>query len=456
MLPLFPIFLLLYIPLSGTLDELEKKVEKELHYIERPAPWIEEVDAVLDVAIIGSGMAGLTTGFALQQLGIDNILIFDGAEEGLEGPWRKEARMKILRTDKCATGPSLGIPCLTFQSYYEAKYGELAWGLIDKASPDDWMDYLIWYRKVLNLPVKNNFLLKTIEPLNEQRFKLTFQTLTGELDYTAKKVVLATGRSGLGGVKIPEFMKKIPKEYFSHTIDPIDKKNLEGKKIGIIGCGAAGFDVAGVALEAKAQSVDLLYRREKVPEVNDYETLLTPGFEVGFHFLDDSLRYRLISGAILSGTPPPEEALLRVIPYNNFRSTGGVHIEKVETVDKQLHLKTTKGNFSFDYLILATGYEVDVAQMEELRGFSSSILLWKDVLKEADPSLGKFPYLGDHYQFIEKKFLLAPFLKNIYCFNYGALLSHGLTSSSIDGISTGAKRVAEGIARDFYLESQKP
>jgi hypothetical protein len=43
-------------------------------------------------------------------------------------------------------GPDLGVASLTFQAFYEAKYGEAAWEALDKIPKEEWMAYLMWYR----------------------------------------------------------------------------------------------------------------------------------------------------------------------------------------------------------------------------------------------------------------------------------------------------------------------
>lgn len=48
---------------------------------------------------------------------ITNIIAFDAAAEGLEGPWSTYARMETLRTPKYTTGPDCDIPSLTFQAW---------------------------------------------------------------------------------------------------------------------------------------------------------------------------------------------------------------------------------------------------------------------------------------------------------------------------------------------------
>jgi hypothetical protein len=45
-----------------------------------------------------------------------------------------------------AAGPDMGVPSLTFQSFYEAKYGAAGWAALDKIPKEEWMAYLMWYR----------------------------------------------------------------------------------------------------------------------------------------------------------------------------------------------------------------------------------------------------------------------------------------------------------------------
>lgn len=75
-----------------------------------------------------------------------NVVVLDENLEGLEGPWVTYARMVTLRTNKSLTGPDLGIPSLTFQAFYEAKFGDAAWEALDKIPKEEWMAYLVWYR----------------------------------------------------------------------------------------------------------------------------------------------------------------------------------------------------------------------------------------------------------------------------------------------------------------------
>ena len=107
-------------------------------------------------------MCGQLVWFALTNGGMRNIRILDRSPEGLEGPWMTYARMETLRSPKQLTGPAYGYGALTFRAWYTAINGEAAWDELDKIPRPMWMDYLKWYRKVLEIPVENDIEVKRI------------------------------------------------------------------------------------------------------------------------------------------------------------------------------------------------------------------------------------------------------------------------------------------------------
>ena len=94
---------------------------------------------------------------------------------------------------------------------------------------------------------------------------------------------------------------------------------------------------------------------------------------------------------------------------------------------------------------------MDASRLPELASFADNILLWRDVVDGISTKLGRFPYLGQHFEFVERCHGANPYLSNIYCFNYGAFLSHGRISGDIDCIDVGIKRLVEGIAIKLFL-----
>lgn len=448
--------LLILVPFALFSNEMQSELKK----INIPAnPWlVPSADpAVLDVAIIGGGMSGAAAAFALTAEGITNIKMFDENPRGLEGPWLRYARMPTLRSIKTYMGPAYGIPKLTFQSWFEEQYGEEEWKGLGRISTEQWSEYLLWYSTVLNLPCVNGYKLCTIYRSNGL-FTLIFETADSYETVSARKIILATGRDGSGGYVLPNYAAQIPKNMFTHTNETIPKEAVQGKFITIIGCGASAFDAAAFALESGAKQVEMLVRRSAVPQVNKFALFYHPGIIHGFYQLSDELRCEFFGEALEWGIPPPKTALERLEGYRNFHIHYCTVVEDITASDR-LYIQTNRGTLKSDFLIFATGFDVDLSKREELTQIYPHIALWEDhvpseVLQRL-PKLARFPYLGDHFQFLQNNPLAASWVSDIYCFNYGASLSLGMLAADIPAISVGARRLATGIAADFFLANQE-
>lgn len=430
----------------------KERLAQELEYINFPEEnWVAPSPNKFDVVVVGAGMAGLAISFALRRLGISRIGIYDQSIEGYEGPWATYARMPTLRSGKELVGPALDFPLLTFRAWFEASFGLDKWSQLGKIPTDQWMEYLRWFRRVLNVPIENGKILTYIQP---QKHGLSLTIGTEEV--TTSKVILATGRSGFGGSNIPSFVSQLPRKCYAHTNDSIDFPSLRDKRVGVIGGGASGFDAAAAALEMGAFQVDMILRREKLPAFNKAASITYPGFSQGYYQLDDEKRWKLLEICYRYGVPPPHESVERIINHPHFAIVRNAPIEDAKWIDERVHLKTTKGNLIYDYIILATGFHIDGSKQEELKYFIDKIQLWgnRDTIKHlSGPGwFYKSPYLGPHFQFLERNKGEAPYLKDIYCFNYAATLSHGLLSGDIPGIGVGASRIAQGIASDLFGE----
>lgn len=97
-------------PGPQSLAALEGRLRRDLELLVEPAQvWTPgskrqpDIDTY-DVVIVGAGMAGLTAAFALMRIGIRNIMLFDKADKGQEGPWVTFARMETLRSPKGSRG----------------------------------------------------------------------------------------------------------------------------------------------------------------------------------------------------------------------------------------------------------------------------------------------------------------------------------------------------------------
>ncbi|NDE46255.1 MAG: NAD(P)/FAD-dependent oxidoreductase, partial [Betaproteobacteria bacterium] len=121
----------------------------------------------LDVLIIGAGMCGQSVAFALRREGIHRLRVVDKANCGQEGPWTSYARMNTLRSPKHLTGPDLGIPSLSFRTWFSTQHGEAAWTSLYKIDRLDWNNYLHWLRKQTGVRVDNGIEFKSVKPHGE-------------------------------------------------------------------------------------------------------------------------------------------------------------------------------------------------------------------------------------------------------------------------------------------------
>ena len=447
-------------PSSAGLAALEARLREDLAWLELPAKrWIPERTLegrlAINVAIVGGGMAGLAVAAALDHLGIDAV-IYDQSPRGFEGPWATTARMETLRSPKQLTGPALGLPSLTFRAWFEAQFGKEAWDALDKIPRLQWMDYLRWYRDVLDIDVRNEHRVTAITPRADGSVALSVTSSTGSETVHARHVILATGRDGLGGPSLPAFTRDLPRRLYAHSSDVMDYGTLRGKRVGVIGAGASAMDSAATALEAGAASVDLLIRRADIPRINKGKGAGNPGLTHGHVALSDDWKWQIRHYINVQQVPPPRGSTLRVSGHANARFNLGAPITGIEVVDDELYVSTPKGVFVLDFLVFATGFRIDLASRPEFAPFARHVRVWKDRYAppagDDDIELADSPDLGPVFEFQEKTPGACPGLERIHCFCAPATLSHGALSGDIPAVSEGAKRLAQGLAATFYRE----
>lgn len=446
------------------LRQLELRLQQDLSWLEWPAKsWVPPREAggqaVTDVVVIGAGMCGLAAAAAMKGLGIASLLVLDKAPAGREGPWVTFARMETLRSPKQLTGPALGLPALTFRAWYEAQFGAEAWAALGKIPRQQWMEYLVWYRKVLDLPVRNEVELFGVEPGPGDLLTLRLREAGTERVILARHLVLATGRDGLGGSWVPPIVAGIDRKLWAHSADAIDFDALRGKRVGVVGAGASAMDNAAEALEQGAASLDLFVRRKDLPRINKFTGIGSQGVVHGFAGLPDDWKWRFLDYAMKAQTPPPRDSTLRVARHPQARFHLGSPVESLAEREGHLVLTTAKGVYPLDFLIMATGFSVDLGLRGELAAVAPFIRFWRD--RYAPPAgidnaeLANAPDLGPSFEFQERDAGTCPALAQIHCFNYPAMLSHGKLSGDIPAVSEGAQRLARGIARALFVADRK-
>jgi cation diffusion facilitator CzcD-associated flavoprotein CzcO len=431
------------------------------------ANWPAEVIApdrtsVTDVLVVGAGMNGIAASAALIFKGVRNVRILERNSAGREGPWLSFARMDTLRSPKNLPGPALGIPSLTFRAWYEAAFGLDAWDALYKIPNAIWVDYLAWLQRVLGLPVEHETIVRKITS-STGLLKVEITSPRGEETFFARRVVLATGRGGAGGDRIPSFVDSaLWPDLAAHTNETVDFMRLRGKSIGILGGGASAWDNAATALEHGAARVDMYVRRPFLPQINKGRGSASPGYFYGWSSLDDAERWSLFVYLNDAQAPPPHETVRRAMRQAGFNIHLGKAVEAATRRDTHafVRLQGEHAARQHDFLIVGTGFHVDAAAIPELSDLSTLIARWRDRYEPPEklqrPELGDFPYLGPGFELIEREPGRCPELSQIHLVNYGAALSHGAIASDIPGVNVAAEKLAVAIVGGLFREDIEP
>ncbi|WP_326533063.1 NAD(P)/FAD-dependent oxidoreductase [Pseudorhodoferax sp.] len=445
---------------NAGLAVLEQRLAQDLLYLGLPPrAWVppRQVDGqpVQDVVVIGAGQAGLAAAIGLAHQGIAAVVL-DRAEEGFEGPWATTARMETLRSPKELVGPAMGLPALTFRAWFVAQFGTEAWDALDKIPRLQWMDYLRWVRRVMRVDVRNGTAVTDIAPRADGLVRLALRTAQGDSQVLARRVVVATGRDGLGGPALPAFLHGVPRALWAHSSDANDYALLRGKRVAVVGAGSSAMDSAATALEMGAASVDLLIRRADLPRVNKSKGSIVAGLTHGHHELPDADKWRLRQYINATQVPPPRGSTQRVSRHPNVRFLLGCPVQGVQVHGDGLQVRTPKGAFGYDFLIVSTGFQIDWARRPEFGHIAPHIRTWSERYQPPaalhDQELADSPVLGPAFEFQEKAPGNCPGLSHVHCFCYPATLSHGALAGDIPNISDGARRLAAGVASHFYRE----
>jgi FAD-dependent urate hydroxylase len=318
------------------------------------------------------------------------------------------------------------------------------------------MEYLRWYRRVMALDVKNDITLVAVDATAGDHIALSLRSAQGLEVIRARRVVLATGRDGLGAAWVPDLARSLPKERWIHSSDAFDYQLLRGKRVGVIGAGASAMDSAATALEAGALRVDLLIRRAQLPRINKGKGAGNPGLVNGFYELPEQWKWRFRRYINTQQVPPPRGSTLRVSRFTNAHFHLSSPIVSVDASGTELKLTTPKAVLGLDFLVFATGFRAQLSARPELDALAPHIKCWKHhyspELGDEDEELADYPVLGSAFEFqsLPQKPLAG--LARIHCFCYPSVASHGQVSGDIPAVSNGAQRLAQGIAALFYRE----
>lgn len=423
-----------------------------------PDNWVPDRAGIdHNVVIVGGGQTGAAFAFALRRAGIGKVSVIDSAaDEASAGVWLNRARMNTLRTPKSLVGPELGVSALSFQAWYEARFGAAAYDAIDRIERTQWADYLAWFRHFLEIPIRYGVRLARIEPAGSF-FRLRLVDASGEEHVeTARKVILCNGVAGNGAPFIPAVLSEhLPASTYAHTSGAIDFSALRGKTVAVIGGAASAFDAAGTALEAGAQEVHLFVRRSALPAVPITRARAYPGAYDNYPHLPDALRWRQVLRFRRAGSTAPADAVKRVTAHPNFHLHLGASWDHASVEGGRIAARVGEDTFRFDFAIAGTGYYVDPAVRPELSALSREILLWRDRYipdeGERDDYLGAHPYLGVAHEYLEKTPGAAPYLANLHVYNPAGFVSFGLPVGDVPSMKRDIPAVVSRISRDLFV-----
>jgi cation diffusion facilitator CzcD-associated flavoprotein CzcO len=449
-------------PPDNGLAKLQQQVAQDLAYMDFPArPWVPprflpSGQRVLDVVVVGAGLNGLAITFGLLRERVTNIVTIDRAPRRREGPWLTFARMPGLRTPKTLVGPDLGLRNLSFPAWFEATRGRAGWEALVRATNDEWMDYLEWFRDTADLPVINGVALRQIRPQGDVVELEVNREGVAEI-WAARKVVLATGVLGSGGPYIPPFVvQALPRELYAHSAEQIEFARLRGKRVAVLGAGASAFDNAAVALEAGAEVVKLFARRTQIEQPSAKAGLETSGFLRFCGDLDDAARWRIMRRLAMLSVPPPADTIERCQRHRQFEVFTSCPWDALSWNGSEIQITTPQGRFAVDFVILGTGFDVNLARRPEIALIEDDVARWRDMYTPpaelAMPRLGDSPYLGRGFEYLPKPGREAPYLKNVHDFGIASVQSMGPVTTGLNGMKFGPTRLVRAVAESLFLQ----
>ncbi|AQZ52163.1 NAD(P)-binding domain-containing protein [Martelella mediterranea] len=441
------------------LEQLAARAAWEMGCIEAEAPiWLKKPqrDAHYNVAIVGGGLNGLSAAFALRRRGIEGVLVIDQAEAGREGPWITSARMKTLRSPKTLAGPDFGIPSLSPRAWYETVYGAEAFAGLEKIDREDWMRYMLWFRKASGITVHNRTRLEAVAEA-EGGVRLTIsgnEALPGEI--TCRRLIMANGMDGCGGPYVPDDVAALPKGFWTHSAEETDDSHLKGKDVIVLGSATSSFDWAVTALEAGARRVTMVARAKELACTEVLAWTNFPGYLGSYAELPDAEKWRFSQHYYDLKVPPTQDQYDRATSYANFVMELGSGVTSLVIERGRIRAETKNGTIEADHILLGTGYGVDFSMRPELAALEGRFAHWRDRFTppegETCPPVLQAPYLGRTFELTPMDAERDRWVSRIHMFNGGAVPSLGPISNGITGVKYGIARIADGMTRAFFLE----
>ena len=200
-------------------------------------------------------------------------------------------------------------------------------------------------------------------------------------------------------------------------------------------------------------------RRETHRRQQVYRWCITAGFLRHFGDLDDATRWRFMHYILNTRMGMPPETWTRANEHPNFSLHTNSNWKSAKVSRDGILIETEQGSFHADFIISCAGHNQDIGKRPELKDFAEHIRLWSDQYTPPselqDERLGRYPYLGTNFQFLEKSPGSAPYLRHIHDFTFGPTLSFGPSGCSISTLRLTVPMVVAGITRGLFIEDSE-
>jgi cation diffusion facilitator CzcD-associated flavoprotein CzcO len=340
-----------------------------------------ETRAHVPLLVIGAGPYGLATAACAKRAGIEQLVVGEPMAF-----WRENMPAGMF----LRSGPDWHLDAAgvhTFMAYLD----ELG---IDPSEVDPipvalFLDYVDWFEERADIDVLPDLVRDLSKP--DGRF---VATLESGRRVSADAVVAAPGISRF--TVIPEWVERsLSPGRWSHTCNLVRFDQLRGKRIMIVGGRQSAYEWAALLADGDAEEIHVVHRHD------------TPEFTASdWHFVDSQMDLTATVPGWFRNLPSEEreaiakrfwaEGRLRLEPWLTPRlEKPSVHRwpnASVATCKEfpggEIEVELSTGvRLAVDYVVLATGYKVDMREVPYLSG----------VVDEMELANG-FPVLDEHFQ----------------------------------------------------------
>jgi cation diffusion facilitator CzcD-associated flavoprotein CzcO len=350
---------------------------------------------VVEVAIVGAGPYGLSVAAHLSALGIP-FRIFGDAMSAWSSQMPKGMRLKSE-----GFASNISDPRSEFTLGHFCKQQGLPYQDIGLPVPlETFVAYGLAFQErfVRNLENKK---VVSIKP-DDVGFKLTLET---NERLSARRVVMAIGITQFASV--PAELSAFSPDLVTHSREHSDLQQFRGRQVAVVGAGASALDLAALLNQVGA-SVQLISRSGKIRFHNPpakrslFERIQKPTTGIGFG--TDFLFYvttphlfrwlpeRLRLDRMRKTLGPAPGWFVREECVGKFPMHLDTNIVRASADNGRISLQLSDGQknqtVTFDHVIAATGYKVDVERLA----------LLDSGLRKQIRYTGKSPFLSAHFE----------------------------------------------------------